>query len=178
MAALLGACATPSFNSGCVVADEPVKQIVAEGGWSEEAMAQVAIVQNPDFQHGKISAETMKTIERYAVSCQEQIAPQAPNFTSGPFAGPSIAAAKGQCVKDFFGDLKNHPATAARFYGTHVEVMVSGKRRGDSKPPALADDAKAAIKASDEAAGKRIAEAKKPAAKPDCRAECKPEPKK
>ncbi len=70
---LLGACGAMSQYNGYVTATEEDAKIVAAGGYSEAAMAQIAIVQNPDFNGGKISPKALRKIQQYSVSCQYQI---------------------------------------------------------------------------------------------------------
>ena len=72
----LGGCGTTSPFSGYVSATPEAAKVVESGGISEEAMAQIAIVQNPDFNNGRISAKALKKIQQYAMSCQGQIDPQ------------------------------------------------------------------------------------------------------
>jgi hypothetical protein len=61
-----------SYN-GYVTAPPEAKKVVENGGYSEEAMAQIVIVQNPDFNGGKISPKALKKIQEYGMSCQKQI---------------------------------------------------------------------------------------------------------
>lgn len=72
---LLGACATSPYN-GYVNAPPGAMRVVENGGYSEEAMAQIAIVQNPDFNGGKISPRALKKIQEYSISCQNQVSAQ------------------------------------------------------------------------------------------------------
>ena len=77
---LLQAC-SPSMYSGYVTAQPEAKKVVDEGGYSDDAMAQIAIVQNPDLpanspNKGKISPKAVTKIQQYAISCQYQIDPQ------------------------------------------------------------------------------------------------------
>lgn len=69
---MLGACATSSFN-GYVSASPHDMKVVEHGGYSPAAMAQIAIVQNPDFNGGKISPKALQKIQEYSISCQRQI---------------------------------------------------------------------------------------------------------
>lgn len=75
-ALLLGACGTMSPFNGFVSATDEDAKIVQAGGYSEAAMAQIAIVQNPDFNGGKISPKALKKIQQYSISCQGQVDPQ------------------------------------------------------------------------------------------------------
>ncbi len=70
---LLGACGTMSPYNGYVTASTGARRIVENGGYSPEATAQIAIVQNPDFNGGKISLKALKKIQQYSMSCQQQI---------------------------------------------------------------------------------------------------------
>ncbi len=72
-ALLLGACSTMSSYNGYVTAPAAAAKVVESGGYSEEAMAQIVIVQNPDFNGGKISSKALKKIQEYSMSCQKQI---------------------------------------------------------------------------------------------------------
>lgn len=104
---LFGACGTTSPFSGYTNASEDDAKVVASGGYSEAAMAQIAIVQNPDFNGGKISAKALKKIQEYGISCQKQVDPQlsgagqsgvsgALNYgVAGTGTGPAAAAAFG-----------------------------------------------------------------------------------
>ena len=182
-AALLSACAGPkSLYSGFVIAAPEDEQTVRAGGFSEAALAQVAIVQNPDLNFGKISPKALRKIQEYGISCQKQVdaqvagglqtggqgagvygvsglglgaaasaafaAAKASEYaiygaigyllpcavyggTSGAYA---MASAKGSCTRDFWEDVAK---TDPDFRGTHVVVIHSGRRWGDSRPPAL-----------------------------------------
>jgi hypothetical protein len=102
--ALLGGCANSQFN-GYVTAGAEDAKIVNAGGYSKNATAQIAIVQNPDFNGGKISFKALRTIQRYSMSCQGQIDAQAagagqsgingavPYGMAGAGTGPAAAAA-------------------------------------------------------------------------------------
>lgn len=72
-ALFLGACGTMSQFNGYISASPEAAKVVAEGGYSEEATAQIAIVCNPDFNGGKCSAKALKKIQEYSMSCQQQI---------------------------------------------------------------------------------------------------------
>ena len=72
---LLGACATSPYN-GYENAPPGARRVIENGGYSEEATAQIAIVQNPDFNGGKISPKALRKIQEYSMSCQGQISAQ------------------------------------------------------------------------------------------------------
>ena len=61
-----------AFN-GYVSASPEDARAVERGGYSYAAMAQIAIVQNPDFNGGKISPKALEKIQEYSISCQRQI---------------------------------------------------------------------------------------------------------
>lgn len=184
-ALLLGACGTMSpYSAGYIVAPPEAKKVIDDGGWSEEAAAQIAIVCNPDFNGGKCSPKAVKKILQYAMSCQQQIDTQlagpgqsaaggavaygAAGLGTGvaaqaAFKGPgsvllrpyavygalayilpgavnglvsgsySMAAAKGDCTRQFWEDISK---TDPDFRGTHVTIVYAGKT-GSSVPPAL-----------------------------------------
>ena len=106
---LLGACASSPFN-GYITAGPQDMQAVRQGGYSPAAMAQIAIVQNPDFNGGKISPLALKKIQEYSISCQHQIDPQlagagqsgisgaVPYGVAGLGIGPATKAAFGSAV--------------------------------------------------------------------------------
>jgi len=86
-AALLGGCGATSQFNGFVKATDADAKTVHEGGYSDAAMAQIAIAQNPDFNKGKISPKALKKIQEYSISCQRQIDSQ--------LAGPGQSGASG-----------------------------------------------------------------------------------
>lgn len=86
-ALFLGACGTMSQYNGYVTAPPEAKKAVESGAFVEEAVAQIAIVQNPDFNGGKISVKALKKIQEYGMSCQRQIDAQ--------LAGPGQSGAGG-----------------------------------------------------------------------------------
>ena len=69
---LLGACATSSFNGYISASPEDAKK-VEQGKVVDAALAQIAVVQNPDFNGGRISLKAIKKIQEYSISCQRQI---------------------------------------------------------------------------------------------------------
>lgn len=81
---LLGACATTTQFSGYVSATDEDAAAVAAGEYRPRALAQVAIVQNPDFNGGVISPKALKKIEQYSMACQRQVDAQ--------LAGPGQSA--------------------------------------------------------------------------------------
>ena len=62
--------------NGFVVASPDDQKIIDAGGFSEAATAQIAIVQHPDSNGGKIPPEALREIQRLSMSCQVQIGPQ------------------------------------------------------------------------------------------------------
>lgn len=80
---LLNACAL----NGYISAPEGAERVVQNGGYVPEALAQVAIFQNPDFNKGKITPKAFRKIQEYGISCQRQADAQV--------AGQGQAAATG-----------------------------------------------------------------------------------
>ncbi len=115
---LLGACAATSFN-GYVTASPEDAKLVQQGGYSPAATAQIAIVQNPDFNGGKISPRALKKIEEYSISCQHQIDAQ--------LAGPGQSAANGAVPYGIAG-MGVGPAAKAAFAGAsaHAYALYGG----------------------------------------------------
>lgn len=93
------------FTAGCasvtgpyvggVVATEDDAKIVERGGLAEAALAQVAIVQNPRINGGKLSVEALKEIQELSMSCQQQIGAQAATIGQGVMTGTAIGAVAG-----------------------------------------------------------------------------------
>lgn len=102
-ALLTAACGATQFN-GYESATAEDKKIVAAGGFSEAAMAQIAIVQNPDFNGGMISPKALRKIQQYSISCQEQVDAQ--------LAGPGQSGVNGAVSYGAAG-LGTGPAAAA-----------------------------------------------------------------
>lgn len=84
---LLTGCGTMGPYVGYVAATDEDATRVANGGFSEEAVAQIAIVQNPRINGGKLSVEALKEIQFLSMSCQGQVGAQA--------AGPLQAVGTG-----------------------------------------------------------------------------------
>lgn len=82
---------------GYVAGTEDDAKIVQRGGWSEEAVAQIAIVQNPNINGGRLSVEALKEIQMLSMSCQEQVGAQA--------AGSGQAVASGAAIGSVAGGL-------------------------------------------------------------------------
>ncbi|MHB1163102.1 MAG: hypothetical protein ACYCZZ_01040 [Minisyncoccota bacterium] len=70
---LLGACASMSSFNGYVSASPEDAKKVEQGKVVDAALAQIAIVANPDFNGGRIAPKALKKIQEYAISCQHQI---------------------------------------------------------------------------------------------------------
>ena len=104
----LTGCATMSQFNGYVKADAGARQAIEAGQYNAQATAQVAIVQNPDINGGKISPQALKKIEQFSISCQEQI--------DGQLAGAAQSAANGAMPYGAAG-LGAGPAAAAAFSG-------------------------------------------------------------
>ncbi len=102
---VLTACGATSQFAGYVTAGPIDAQIVRQGGYSPKAMAQIAIVQNPDINGGLLSPEALQKIQEYSISCQHQIDAQlagaahsgingaVPYSIAGTGTGPAAAAA-------------------------------------------------------------------------------------
>lgn len=105
-ALLLEACGTTQF-SGYISAPPEAEKVVRAGGYVEEAVAQVAIVGNPDFNGGKISAKALTKIQEYGISCQRQIDAQ--------LSGPGQAALNGALPYGIAGTGTGVAAAAAGF---------------------------------------------------------------
>ena len=114
----LSGCATSTFN-----------------GYSDEPMAQIAIVQNPDMNGGKISPKAMKKIGQYSLACQGQIDAQlaglgqsavngaVPYTVAGAGTGPAAKVAFGSTVS--MSDYAWYGGLAYLLPGA-VNGMVSG----------------------------------------------------
>jgi len=121
--------------SGYVSAPPEAKRVVESGGYVEEAVAQIAIVQNPDFNGGKISAKALRKIQEYSMSCQAQIDSQlagagqsagsgALNYgVAGTGTGVAARAAFGAAVK--IGEYATYGGLAYVLPGA-VNGLVSG----------------------------------------------------
>lgn len=107
---LLGACGT---LNGFITASPEAAKVVAEGGYSEEAVAQVAIFQHPDFNGGKMSVAALKKIQELSMLCQQQADVQV--------AGPGKSAATGAGLYTAAG-TGTGPAAAAAF-GSAGDMM-------------------------------------------------------
>lgn len=105
---LLGAC---GGMNGYISATPEDEKVVNAGGYSEAAMAQTIIVQNPDFNGGKISPKALKKIQQYSISCQRQIDPQ--------LAGKGQSAVHG-ALPNAAGGLATGPAAALAFSGAKL----------------------------------------------------------
>jgi len=75
LALTLSACAQTQFAGYDQASDEAASK-VNKGEYDVDATAQIAIVQNPDINGGKISLKALMKIEQYSMSCQRQIDPQ------------------------------------------------------------------------------------------------------
>ncbi len=82
---------------GYVAGTEDDKKVVEKGGWCEECVAQIAIVQNPRVNGGKLSVEALKEIQVLSMSCQEQVGAQA--------AGSGQAVASGAVIGSVAGGI-------------------------------------------------------------------------
>ncbi|MCR4333655.1 MAG: hypothetical protein NUV60_01370 [Patescibacteria group bacterium] len=111
LSVLFAGCATTSQFNGYASAPAGAEKAVQEGRFVEEAMAQVAIVQNPDFNQGKISAKAVQKIQQYAISCQRQIDAQ--------LAGPGQSGLNGVLPYGAAG-LGIGPAAALAFSGAKM----------------------------------------------------------
>lgn len=106
----LGACATSQFN-GYMSAGPADEKVVQAGGYSEAVVAQIAIVQNPDFNSGRISPRALRKIQEYSISCQRQVDAQ--------LAGGVRSAINGAIPYGAAG-LGTGPAAALAFAGAKV----------------------------------------------------------
>lgn len=70
--ALSAGCAT-SPVAGYMSASQEDAETVKNGGYSDAAMAQIAIVQNPKINGGKLSPEAVRVIQELSMSCQQQV---------------------------------------------------------------------------------------------------------
>lgn len=81
---------------GYVAGTEDDAKIVQRGGWSEEAMAQIAIVVNPRGKNGgKLSIEALQVIQELSMSCQGQVGAQAAGSGQAVASGASIGSVAG-----------------------------------------------------------------------------------
>lgn len=80
---------------GSVAGTEDDAKIIERGGWAEEAVAQIAIVQNPRINGGKLSVEALKEIQLLSMSCQQQIGAQAATIGQGIATGTAIGSVAG-----------------------------------------------------------------------------------
>lgn len=100
---LLGACG--SLN-GFITAPPKAYEAVRAGEFVEEAVAQVAIFQHPDFSGGMMSLAALKKIQELSMQCQQQSDQQV--------AGPGQSAATGAGLYGAAG-TGTGPAAAAAF---------------------------------------------------------------
>lgn len=107
----LAGCATSSFN-GYVSAGQDDARVVEAGGVSSAALAQVAIVQNPDVNGGRVSPKALRKIQQYAISCQRQVDAQ--------LAGP-IRSAIGGAVEYGLPGAVGTGAGAVSAFGSAVK---------------------------------------------------------
>ena len=92
--ASLSACAQSPFSGYAAASPDTEQAIVAAAAhdrlyYSAMASAQVAIVQNPDINGGRLSPQAFMKIQEYNISCQHQVSPQ----LSGPvqsFVGSAV----------------------------------------------------------------------------------------
>lgn len=98
-AAALGACsiAAPGYETASTGVAAKVNQAAKQNSayYSRSATAQIAIVQNPDFNGGKLSLKALNTIQRYNVSCQHQIGAQVAGPVQTTASGMATYAAGG-----------------------------------------------------------------------------------
>lgn len=74
IAAVLPGCG--GITSGYINASDDDKKVIERGGYSEAAVAQIAIVQHPDFNGGKISKKAFQKVQELSMLCQRQVDPQ------------------------------------------------------------------------------------------------------
>ncbi|MBU6490548.1 hypothetical protein KGQ25_00040 [Patescibacteria group bacterium] len=119
MPLLLGACASMSSFNGYVSASSEDAKKVEHGGYSDAATAQIAVVQNPDFNGGRISPRALKKIQEYSISCQRQIDVQ--------LAGAGQSGVNGAVPYGVAG-LGVGPAAKAAFAGAsmHAYALYGG----------------------------------------------------
>lgn len=87
-------------------------------GYSSDPLASVAIVQNPDFNGGRISPEAYDTIVRYGQSCDAQIGAQSPSMASHAAQGAvnyGVPYAAGAAVGTTLG-LEGSPVGGMAIY--------------------------------------------------------------
>ena len=92
---LLAGCGTMGPYVGYVAGTDEDATRVANGGFSEEAVAQIAIVQNPRINGGKLSVEALKEIQYLSMSCQQQVGAQAAGAAQATTSGAVIGGATG-----------------------------------------------------------------------------------
>ncbi len=128
---LLGACATTSPYNGYVTAGSSARKTVEGGGYSEEAMAQIAIVQNPDFNDGKISPKALMKIQEYSMSCQRQIDAQLAGAGQSGLSGAVSYGVAGTGT-GLAASLAWGSAASAAKYGTYggVAYLLPGAVNG------------------------------------------------
>ena len=80
---------------GSVAGTQDDAKIVEQGGWCEECAAQVAIVQNPRINGGRLSVEALKEIQFLSMSCQGQVGAQAATIGQGVATGAGIGSVAG-----------------------------------------------------------------------------------
>jgi hypothetical protein len=111
---LLTGCGTMGPYVGYVAATDEDATRVANGGFSEEAVAQIAIVQNPRINGGKLSVEALKEIQFLSMSCQGQVGAQA--------AGPLQAVGTGVVIGSVAGGVGTGTAAQAAYLKNNTGV--------------------------------------------------------
>lgn len=102
----LGACATTSFNGYERAKPEDVAKVNA-GEYSPRASAQVAFVQNPLINNGRMTPEAFRTGQLFAISCQQQLKDQ--------MAGPIQSTTNGAVDYSVPGAVTTGGAAKAAF---------------------------------------------------------------
>lgn len=92
---LMAGCGAMGPYVGYVAGTDDDAKIVERGGWSEEAVAQIAIVQNPDINGGLLPLAALKKIQKYSMSCQGQVGAQAAGSGQATATGAVIGAGTG-----------------------------------------------------------------------------------
>ena len=107
----LAGCAQSPFSGYDQAAPQTERAIATAAAhqqvfYSPDASAQIAVVQNPDINGGRLSAAAEMKIQQYNISCQRQVSPQ--------MAGP-VQSAVGSAI----------PYGVAGFVGTGVGAHVA-----------------------------------------------------
>ena len=92
-ALLAGGCST--MYPGYITASDAEVERVNKGEWSEAAAAQIVIIQHPDINGGKLSANAVKKILWLNTQCQKQVPPQLAGLGASAMKGAAMGGVAG-----------------------------------------------------------------------------------